>query len=138
MTKIRPTVKRSQWQLSKHAFYTAYHYALQYGEWVDELKSKTFLYATKYDGMPRGSGVGDPTERNARTVAELRDKIETIEETARETDEELARWILKAVTCEAVSYNYLRSVMGIPCGKNQYYNLRRKFYYLLFLKIKID
>nr|DAR65025.1 MAG TPA: hypothetical protein [Caudoviricetes sp.] len=67
-----------------------------------------------------------------RTI--LKDKCELIESTIMETDKELYRYLLKAITEEGVTYQYLRSVMGIPCSRRRYYETRRRFYYLLSKK----
>ena len=132
MTSIRHTVKKSEWALRKHEFLSVYHYALQYQSWKDEYASISGgLSAITNDGMPHATGTSNPTEAKAMRMAELSKKIEMIEETAKEAGGVLAPWILKAVTHEEVTYTYLRSIMGIPCGKNLFYDHRRKFYYLL-------
>jgi hypothetical protein len=65
----------------------------------------------------------------------LRSNIDLIENTALLAGQELAEFILYAVTNEGTTYNYLgggRCPLGkIPCGRNQYYQMRRLFYYLL-------
>lgn len=38
-------------------------------------------------------------------------------------------WISKHRYYE--SYTYLRTMLDIPCGKGRYYNLRRKFFWIL-------
>lgn len=45
-------------------------------------------------------------------------------------DPSLADYILKAVT-EGYSYTYLKTVMGIPCGRSMYFDRYRKFFWLL-------
>lgn len=133
MTKIRPTTKK--WTLEKHEFYAVYHYAQQYESLLSkraELKN-TLIRAVEYDGMPHSKDPGDPTGRNAAKIAELDAKISAIEESAAEAGGDLQEWLLYGVTHET-SYEYLR-VKGIPCGKNIYYDMRRKFYYLLAQKI---
>ena len=53
-----------------------------------------------------------------------------VERVAKETDDELWFYILKAVT-EDLSYNYLKSRLEMPCGKDMYYDRYRKFFWLL-------
>ena len=53
-----------------------------------------------------------------------------IEKVAIEADRYLSQYILKAVT-ENLSYTYLKTKMGIPCGKDMYYDRYRKFFWLL-------
>lgn len=138
MPKIRPELsKRNEFWISKHQFYVAYHYALQYNEWRDEYEQIIGgLRGVAYDGMPHGSGTGKPTETAAMRAAELSAKMETVQETARLADPTLVKYLLKAVTNEGITYDYLRGIMGIPCGHNQYYRARRRFYYLLSQKLE--
>ena len=81
--------------------------------------------------MPHGSTVGNPTESAGLRGAELSAKMRLIERIAEQADADIGKYILKAVTNEGVTYEYLRGIMGIPCGHNQYYKARRRFYYLL-------
>ena len=68
-------------------------------------------------------------------MAELSKKIATVEETAKEAGGEIAEWILKGVTIENATFNYLKMVTGIPCERDMYYERRRKFYWLISQKI---
>lgn len=45
-------------------------------------------------------------------------------------DPTLADYILKAVT-EGYSYTYLKTMLGIPCGRSMYFDRYRKFFWLL-------
>lgn len=53
-----------------------------------------------------------------------------VEITAIEADPCLHSYIIKGVT-EGRSYTYLKTVLGIPCGKDMYYDGYRKFFWLL-------
>lgn len=50
--------------------------------------------------------------------------------TAREADEELQNYILKAVT-EDFSYSYMKTRLNIPCGRDMFYEKYRRFFWLL-------
>lgn len=127
--------KKNKYWISKHRFYEIEHHCLQYKEWKDEYKTLSIsiqgISGVDYDGMPHGTNVGNPTETVGMRMAILKGKIDTVEKTAEEADPELAKYILKAVTNEGISFNYLKMVMGIPCEKDMYYNRRRKFYWLM-------
>lgn len=125
--------KKNKYWISKHRFYEICHHCFQYPEWQDEYKvlSKGSLRSTILDGMPRGLGNGDSTAAAAFRLVELKRKIDTVERVAKEADEQLWKYILKAVTTEGVTYNYLHMVMGMACGKDMYYDRRRKFYWLM-------
>ena len=53
-----------------------------------------------------------------------------IEQAAKETNNELSDYILLGVTV-GYSYNILRVRYSIPCCQETYYNLYRKFFWLL-------
>jgi hypothetical protein len=134
MAKVKPLGRR--YEISKHRFYELYHYCLQYKEWKDELKYSTdTVKSPQITDMPFGSTVGDPTGNLGMRRARLSEQCKVIEETSREADEEIWEYLLKGVTDENASYTYLRQIMNIPCGKNYYYEKRRKFYYLLSRKM---
>lgn len=137
-TRYRAKIsKKNKYWISKHRYYEIVHFCLQYKEWKDEYTalSNQGIRAVEYDGMPHGTEVGQPTESMAVRLAQLRDKIDVVEKTVMDTEPELAIYLLNAVTNEGVTYNYLRQIMGIPCGKNVYYEARRKFYWLMSQKI---
>jgi hypothetical protein len=62
--------------------------------------------------------------------AQLSERIKMIETIAREADDYLWQFILKAVT-ENLSYTHLKTKFDIPCGKDMYYDRYRKFFWLL-------
>ena len=133
--KVRP-LNEEKYKISKHRFAEIYHFCLQYNEWKDELKYKTDNVASPIiTDMPTAHSNDSGVESLAIRRRQLEEKCNLIEDTAREAGEGISQYILKAVTNEYVTYNYLRTVMGIPCGKNYYYDKRRKFYYLLSQKI---
>lgn len=134
---IRP-LNKSKYGISKYRFRELYYFCMQYQEWKDELKYLTDSLGTgSGDGQPRAKGkISNPTATLGERRAILSQNCELIEETAKEASSYIAEYIIKAVTNEGITYTYLRNVMGIPCGKNQYYTARRKFYYLLSQKIK--
>ena len=55
---------------------------------------------------------------------------ELIRETCNKADPVLGMYILKAVT-EDRSYTYLKTKMGIPCGRSMYFDRYRRFFRLL-------
>lgn len=126
-----------KYALDKHELLSAIHYALRYRKWKDEYKTLADTSkAISYEGdRVQTSGGYDPTETAGMRMAELSGKIALIEQTAKETDPDLYEWILQGVTEDWATYKYLSTIKGIPCGKDVYFNRRRKFYYLLTRKI---
>ena len=132
---VRP-LSEKKYNISKHRFRELYYFCLQYQEWLDELKYKTDdVSSVGITNMPTSHNTNSNVERLALRRAQLEEKCKILEQTAIEADETLYQYIIKAVTNEGVSYNYLKMVMNIPCCKNVWYDRRRKFYYLLSQKI---
>lgn len=128
---------KGKWAMSKHEFYAAYHFALQYNGWKDRRESIIGLHSVAADGQPHGTKLGNPTESQGIKAAELSEKMDLIESLVKETAPDIYKWLLKAVTNEGITFAYLSGIMDIPCGKKYYYERRRKFYYLLAQKIKV-
>lgn len=132
-----------KYQISKHEFYTVYHYALQYHDWIDRRNDLVnSVQGIRYDKEKiQTSPSQDGLEMQAIKIAELSHKIQLIERTAYDADQGIYKWILKAVTNENVSYETLRNPSKsedepIPCGRAFYFDRRRKFYWLLYQRIE--
>lgn len=130
---MRPelSLKNKYW-IERHRYYELKHFCLQYPDW-----KKAYL---ALDGMSKrlndiGSVSGrysnnDPTGRCAVARTFYSERIEMIEKVARNTDTELASYILEGVT-KGVSYDCLKARLDIPCCKDTYYDRYRRFFYLL-------
>ena len=132
-TVIRPelSIKNRYW-IDKHRHYELKHFCLQYPSWKKayvDLDSVGISLSTT-EKMPSSNLPGDPTGKHAVAKAQLTERIEMVEKSAREVDDYLWQYILKAVT-ENLSYTYLKTKMNIPCGKDMYYDRYRKFFWLL-------
>lgn len=137
MPKFRDEMsKKSPYWLPRAKLRAARFYCFQYSEWKREYRMLLGVRgASPLTGMPGGNDLSDPTERNAVKRAELSRKIELVENTAREACSDIAEWLIMGVTNENATYEYLRVSKGIPCGKNQYYEARKRFYYLISERI---
>lgn len=135
MSRVRP-INEKKYEISKHRFWELYHYCLQYNEWQDELKyKKDTVKSIGITDMPVNRNTSDATAKLAERRVELQRKCELIEQTAIEADPDIYQYIIKSVTNDYVSYKYLKQVMNIPCGKDMFYDRRRKFYYLMSRKV---
>ena len=136
MPKVRPINER-KYGISKYRFREAYNFCLQYHEWKEELKHTIdALKSPEINDMPRAAGqTSDTTAMLATRRAELTRKCELVEQTAIEADVQIYQYIIDAVTNEGTSYRHLKIRKKIPCGKDMYYDRRRKFYYLLSNKL---
>lgn len=132
-TTIRAEIsKKNRYYIDKHRHYELKHFCLQYPNWKKAYRSfgDTSISLSTIEYAPTSSLPGDPTSKRAVMRAHYSKKIDLIEETAKQADRYLYKYILKAVT-ENLSYTYLRSKLDIPCGKDMYYDRYRRFFWLL-------
>ena len=133
-TLIRPEVsKRNEYWISKNRYYELRHFCLQYKEWVAEYKKLEWsIQATRSNIEKIGCNhnAGDPTFEMANRLERLSSYMKIIESATYNADLEISEYIFKAVT-EDRTYEYLKTIMDIPCGKSYYYKAYRKFFYLL-------
>ena len=133
-TSIRPQIsENSKYWIDKHRYYELKHFCLQYQSWkkvyaaLDELSVSSPALDTIGS---RASEPGDPTARLALAKIYYSDRIKMIEKVAKETDEYIGEYVLRAVT-EELSYTYLKSRLEIPCSRDLYYDRYRRFFWLL-------
>lgn len=130
-TVIRPEVsKKNKYWIDKHRHYELKHFCLQYPEWKRIYSESPVTPVSKLHETPAHDISGDPTEKQAISRARYLERINLIERTARDSDNELHNYILKAVT-EGLSYTHFKSKFDIPCGKDLYYDRYRRFFWLL-------
>ena len=132
-TTIRPEItQKSPYWIDRHRYYELKHFCLQYPSWK---KSLSELNGTLFDSLAANDKVctnslSDPTAKAAEKKIFYSDRLEMVEETAVEAAEDISEYILKGVT-EELSYDILRVRFGIPCCKEKYYEIYRKFFFLL-------
>jgi hypothetical protein len=76
------------------------------------------------------AAIGDPTAKCAIARSYYSDRICMVERVAEMTDQFLGNYILQGVT-EGWSYDILKARLEIPCCKDTYYDLYRRFFWLL-------
>lgn len=132
-TVIRPEISaNNKYHIDKHRYYELKHFCLQYNEWKKAYNSccESIIFTTKFDKVGSDFRPGDLTAKYAMRRAQYAEKIKLIESAAKEADDFLYPYILKAVT-EGLSYPHLKAKMEIPCGRDMYYDRYRKFFWLL-------
>lgn len=115
--------------ISKAAYRELKYFCLQHNEKKQAVNNLLGLSGVCYTGVPSKSGPGDPTGLTAQKIAVYENDIAMVENTAKEVSPELFSYIVYSVAND-VPFDRL----GIPCGRRQFYEMRRKFFYLLFLK----
>jgi hypothetical protein len=133
-TVIRPEIsEKNKYYIDKHRYYELKHFCLQYKEWKKayELCNDSIIFTASLDTNSFGTNTpSDLTAKYAIRQAEYATRIKMVEHIAKEADDFLYPYILKAVT-EGLSYPYLKTKMNIPCGRDMYYDRYRKFFWLL-------
>lgn len=117
--------------ISKERYLELKYFCRQYHEFLDKIQYG-LIKSTINDGMPKGGiNTSSPVEQQAIDNNQLIDAINLIDDTVNATvdDEKMRKCILQAVT---LGTSYER--MKVPCGRRQFYELRRKFFYLLAQK----
>lgn len=132
-TKIRAEIsQKNKYWIDKHRHYELKHFCLQYPSWrkayIDCLDCDVPM--VMIDGAQQQDGLYDPMTTRATTRAHYSKRMQLLEQVAKDADKYLWQYILKAVT-EGLSYTYLKTKMGIPCGKDMYYDRYRRFFWLL-------
>lgn len=135
--KQRPVIK--DFVISKHRYYELMHMCLQYREWKDMLK---YLEPSAHSQTLDESGkrvTSENVEKLAIKRKEISEKCDIVENAARRAgiihtksgNIDISDYILKSVTNEGITYEYLDRVMNIPVGRTVFYRQKRKFFYIL-------
>lgn len=124
--------KNNEYWIEKHRYYELKHFCLQYPIWkkaklsLDGLKSKDLTLFS----ISKNNQISDPTAKCAEARAFYSERIALLDRIANETDPELSSYILEGVT-KNLSYDKLKLKYDIPCCRDVYYKLYRKFFWLL-------
>lgn len=106
-------------------------FCLQYPLWKAEAESLLGVGGQKLNGMPHGSGVGDPVARAAERREKLIEKIGLVESVARSVDD--GRWYTALIQNCCLGRGLLMIDPAIlpTSNRNAYYVARRTFYLAL-------
>ena len=120
-TVIRPELsKSSKYWIDRHRYYELKHFCLQYPIWK---KAAQLL-----DALSKSPSLLEVDCAEARSF--YLDRIDLLERTAENAAPEIAKYLVTGVT-SGVSYDFLKSRLDIPCCKETYYDLYRRFFWLL-------
>lgn len=123
--------KKNVYWIEQHRYYELKHFCLQYPLW-----KKAY---SEIDGICRQNNESEVkttspetsiTEKYADDMLYYSERMDMVEKAAYNTDPILSKYIIKAVT-EGYSYEYLKSKLDIPCCRDVYYQLYRKFFWIL-------
>lgn len=128
MSQHRNPSKNSKYYIPKETFLTVVHYVKQYPMWVEQLSTMDGSKAITYDQdrvqtSPNPDTVANIAIKRA-AISEKKDKVDRV---AKLVGGNMSKWIIKGVCYDMPFYQLQHH--GIPCGKDLYYKLRRRFYY---------
>lgn len=122
------------WQqigISKDRYQELLHYCRQYPEWKTEANSLLGIRAVKMDGQPHGSGKSDPVAMAAERRDRLLNKIQLVDDCAREIGG--GEWYAAIIqnVCIGRPYEQMDRALMPTSEKNAFFKIRRMFFDLL-------
>ena len=136
-TNIRTSITSSNpYYISKHEYLMVRHFALLYPEWKkqkNEIENR-INYGFKIGGVYNGSIVC-PVEKAVEDAEKYEFRMNLIEQAAKIAGEDIWEIVLIGVTTQC-NYEYLRLMKNIPCCKDVYYRMYRKFFWVLNQKLQ--
>lgn len=120
--------EKNPYWIPKERYYELKHFCLQYTTWKKMLAAMNAYPRIRYlevsDGQP------DPVGRMVEHRERYFRLVKVIEDSAMETDRVIGKDILRGVI-SGCSYEVLNTRQAIPCCKDIYYELYRKFFWIL-------
>ncbi len=122
------------WQqigISKDRYKELLHYCRQYPEWKTEANSLLGIKAVKMDGQPHGSGKSDPVAMAAERRDRLLNKIQLVDDCAREIGG--GEWYAAIIqnVCIGRPYEQMDRALMPTSEKHAFFKIRRMFFDLL-------
>lgn len=128
---------RSKWYLPKECYRLAVEYALNYDQWQAEIRSlEDHSTAIRYDkDKVQSAYTGSPTEAAALKISDLQAKVDKIDQAIAEASEGMDKYIRLHVCNEYTYYQLTHGAHRMPLNKNEFGEIRRHFYYILYYLI---
>ena len=120
-------LKLDEYNIDRALYHELRYRCLRYPQMVAELEEIRGGFNAVGEPVPvEQHALGDPTSKRAIKALKLADDVREIEQAAAEADTQLYPFIMANVTQKA-TFEDLRP----PCGRRQFFEARRKFYYNL-------
>ena len=137
MAHYRILSEKNKYYTPREDYLTALHYSLRYPLWIAEMEAEADTRgAIRYDtDRVQTSNLYDSTEAMGIKRVETSAKIKLIEDTVELVceDTNLERWLILGV-CYGLTFYQLKE-RGLPCERDMYYRIRRRYYYELSIRI---
>lgn len=131
MPDIRPELsKHNKYWVERHRYYELKHFCLQYPLWKFYSKTIDGLEGKKFPVGKPGSNFSDPVLWAVERREEYANKMILLQDAVMATSPEFSDYIFRAVT-QGLKYENLRLMDQVPCGREYWYELYRKFFYIL-------
>lgn len=131
-TVIRPVISENNPNyISKHRYYELKHFCLQYPEWRREYRKLEFMGVGRSPYVfSRPSDISDPTARLALMRSIYSERMDIVDACCDLTSPDMSGYLKLAVT-EGCTYDKLNARLCVPCSRKEFYELYRKFFYIL-------
>lgn len=137
MGKYRAPSEKSKYYLPKEDYLTAIHYSLRYPLWKEEVETMAdSSKAIAYDkDKVQSSSDYDSTFEAAVKIVESnkQHKMQIVDDTIQKVANGLDYWLRLGV-CYGLTFDQIKG-KGLPCERDAYYLMRRKYYYYLVQRI---
>ena len=132
-TNVKPEVsEKNPYFIERERYYELKHFCRQYPIWKKAYAALDGLSRRPADLelFNKPNQTSDPTARCAEARASYLNKIEMVEKCAKEASAELYKYLMSYVT-RGDGYSVLKMRDHIPCCKDVFYDVARKFFWLL-------
>lgn len=126
----------SKWWIPKDRYYELKHFCHMYPTYkrvqhdVTENSIKSSFIVKANNQRKRPYAEAELVEKAADILAACSRRIGMVDAAAEEADKTMSEYIIKGVT-ENLSYDVLKVRYNIPCSRDTYYDLYRKFFWHL-------
>lgn len=129
--------KKSNYYIPKHRYYELKHFCLQFKDWKRYLADYEGRYPNQlmlHSVFENKLHCSDPTAYEVERRAYFNSLINTVNKActiACEDESESIRDCLFEGVTEGLSYDILLARYNIPCGREYYYKVYRRFFWVL-------
>ena len=122
--------KKNKYAMPKHRYLELKHFCMQYPEWQKELNGLNPLQSSFKEERINVGNQSDPTGDFAERRLYLSGRIRLLKDAAYQTHPVIGKWLLESIVGGS-SYESMAARYSIPCGREMWYELYRRFFWLL-------